>query len=387
MKYPLVAMFITFTVFAVANSFSNLFLTTYIWKHHSSLTIVGLFQIASFFFTFVGILIGAFIIRWQGSRLNFIISSSFALGLYSFLTMVPISKTSDVVLAGVANGLYIGLFFAGMNFYSVWFSEQEELSSVISMQYFINATVQLLVPVLSGWFIFLHGYNKAFILAVIIVLVQMFCSIATPQVRIREPYRRKGFFIPENQKMKSLGVSAASFGFFYAFVYMSVSVFVYMNVQKESTLGEWNTIFALLTVLTYFLLGKKMLQPFKETIAVLGVIISTVVTFTLFFPYSIAFIIFNVIISISLPMMWIPTFTLHYQTIKEQVHRARANPLTLMMQLIVFREFYLCVGRVLFLLLLLVTVTYVTNVFLAILVMFLSFMPVCIYLFGKRAGV
>ncbi len=386
MKYPLIAMFITYTVFSIANCFSNLFLTTYIWKQHNSLMIVGGFQAFSFLFTFVGIIIGAYLIKWQGSRVNFLCSSMIALILYVFLINIPSPSISYVSIAGIFNGLYIGLFFAGMNFYSLWFSQHEELSGVISLQYFINASVQLLIPPFAGWLIYTNGYQLAFLLAVFIIMIQMTCSVLTPQIRIRYPFRKKGFFIPENKQMRHLGLSAASFGFFYAFVFMSVSVFVYLNVQNESTLGELNMLFALLTVVTYFILGKKLLQPYRETIGILGVIISTVVTFTLFFPYPLSFIVFNVIISVSLPMMWIPTFTLHFSTIKNQVQLSNANPLTKMMELLVFREFYLCIGRVLFLLLLIVSVTYISNGYLTILVMLLSFMPACLFLFGKRTS-
>lgn len=82
MKFPLVAILATFTIFSVANAFSNLFLNIYIWKQHTNLITVGWFQLFSFSFIFVGFLCGAFVIRLFGSRQNFIFSSCIALGLY-----------------------------------------------------------------------------------------------------------------------------------------------------------------------------------------------------------------------------------------------------------------------------------------------------------------
>jgi MFS family permease len=385
MRFPLVAMFGTFVIFSMANSFSNLFLSIYIWKHHANLITVGWFQLCSFLFIFLGVLFGAFMIRWVGSRITFLASSLTALGLYSFLIFGSIDSLASISFAGMVNGLYIGLFYAGLNFYSLWFSEQEQISKVISLQYLINGIVQLITPPLAGWIIHIKGYDAAFLVAVIILFVQALCSTATPQVRIRSSFRRRQFFIPENRKIGYVGLSSASFGFFYAFVHMSVSIFIYMFVQNEWTLGEWNMLFALCSVITYFILGKSLLQPYQEILGTLGVLVSTVMTLTLFVPYPTSFIVFSAVISVSLPMMWIPSFTHQFQTIRQQVQRSSANPLTKMMQLLVFREFSLCLGRIAFLTLLILNFTFVHHHALSILIMFLCFMPTSLFLFSKKA--
>jgi YQGE family putative transporter len=386
MKYPLVAMFATFTIFSIANSFSNLFLSIYIWKQHQDLLIVGWYQVCSFLFTFIGIICGAYLIRLFGSRVNFLTSSIVAFGLYMYLMMVPMDSPFLVSLAGIANGLYIGMFFSGMNFYSLWFSDNKQLSKVISLQYSINGIVQLVIPPMAGWIIHEKGYIIAFFTAVMIIFIQVLCSIVTPQVKIRYPFRRKGFFVPTNKKMAFLGLSSASFGFFYAFVHMSISIFVYVFVKNESTLGEWNMLFGFLTVSTYFILGKTLLQPYRELIGTLGVIFSTVITLTLFVPYPASFIVFNVIVSISLPMMWLPTFTRHFSTIQHQVKLSKANPLTKMMELLVFREFCLCIGRLSFLFILLLNLTIIKNELLSVLIFFLCFMPASLFLLGKKVN-
>lgn len=287
---------------------------------------------------------------------------------------------------GIMNGLYMGLFFAGLNFYSLWFSGKDQLSKVISYQYIINGVMQFCTPLLAGWVIHVKGYETAFFTAILFLCIQTLFSTATPQVKIRYPYHRKGFFIPENRKMGYVGAGAASFGFFYAFIHMSVSIFIYMFVQSEWILGEWNMLFALCSIITYFLVGRTFMQPYKEIVGTLGVLTSTVITLTLFVPYPAAFIVFNAIISVSLPMMWIPSFTQQFQTIQHQVQQSRANPLTKMMQLLVFREFSLCLGRVFFLIVLIFNLTFITLPSLALTIIFLCFMPTCLFLFSKKAN-
>jgi YQGE family putative transporter len=380
------AMFGTFAIFSVAYSFSNLFINVYIWKHQSSLMNVGWFQLWSFLFVFIGFLLGALIIRKIGSRVNFLCSSVSALGLYGYLITGEIHNLVQIGGAGVLNGLYIGLFYSGLNFYTLWFSERKDLSKVISLQYMIHGIAQMVTPPIAGWFIHTKGYSETFTIALGILIVQTLLSSATPQVRIRSHFRKTGFFIPGNRQMGYIGLSTASFGFFYAFVHMSISVFVYLFLQDEWALGEWNMIFALISVVTYYFLGKILKQSHREIFATLGVIGSTVITLTLFFPYPAYFVVFNAVISVFLPMMWVPVYTNHYDTIKQQVTRSEVNPLAKMMELLVFREFSLCVGRIAFLLLLLGSISWGRNNPMYIVLIFLCFMPSALFILSRNAS-
>lgn len=385
MRYPLIAMLVTFAIFSMAHSFSTLFLNIYVWKNHSSFFYIGLFQFFSFLCTFIGIIGGAYLILYLGSRIAFIFSAIVALCLYLFLIHIQIDSSFLVVITGVLNGTYIGLFYAGFHFYSLWFSEKEQLSNIIGLQYVINSTVQLITPPLAGWVIHYKGYEATFLLGIFILFIQTIFSVTTPQIKIRKKYRRKRFFIPENRQMSYVGLSAAAFGFFYAFVHMSIGMFIYLYMKNESTIGQWNMLFTLFTIFTYFLLGRQFLQPYKETLGTLGVIISTVVTFTLIAPFPVTFIIFNVIVSISLPMMWVPAFSNQFQSVKDQVNKSNVNPLTKTMELIIFREFSLFVGRALFILILLINIFMISDTSLALLIMFLCFMPTGLFLLSKKA--
>jgi YQGE family putative transporter len=375
----------TFAIFSIVYSISNLFINIYIWKHHSSLVHVAWFQFCSFLFVFIGFMCGAIVIRFIGSRINFLLSSVTALILYAYLLTGRIDTWMDMAWAGLFNGLYIGVFYAGLNFYSIWFSERKQMSKVISMQYAISGIAQMITPLIIGWVIHAKGYSMAFSIAVGILLLQTILSTATPQVRIRKDFRKKGFFIPSNRRLGYMGISAASFGFFYAFVHMSVGVFIYMYLQDEFLLGEWNMLFAFLSVVTYYVLGRTLMQSHQEILGTLGVLMSTIITMTLFFSYPVSFVVFNAVISVFLPMMWVPAYTNQLNTIRHQAHQSRANPLTKMMELLVFREFSLCVGRLAFFTILMICVVMGQSSSLYIVLIFLCFMPTALYVLSKKA--
>ncbi|MDQ0340150.1 hypothetical protein J2S00_002955 [Caldalkalibacillus uzonensis] len=383
MKVPLFFMFGTFSFFAVAYSFSTLFLNIFVWKQHASLVLLGFFQMCSFAFTFAGFVLGAYLMYRLGSRLNFLLSSVAACTLYLYLLLGTFDQLVAIGLAGALNGLYIGLFFAGLNFYSLWFSDQDGLSWVMSLQYIINGLAQLLTPPLAGWIIYHQGYDAALITTLSILGCQTVSSVLTPRVRIPQAYRRRGFVMPANRRMGYVGLSAASFGFFFAFVHMSLSIFIYLFLQNEWHVGEWNMLFALLSVLTYFIVGHQLLARFHHMIASLGVLVSTVVTLTLWVPSPLTFIVFNAVISISLPMLWVPSYTNQFATIRHQVERAKANPLTKMMELLVYREFWLCVGRLAFFAFFMLVFSFFTHQGLAVLLMVLCFMPAAIYVLSS----
>ena len=385
MNFPLFAVFCSYSIFSVAYSFSTIFFNIYIWKHHDNLITLGWFQLCSFLFTFVGFLIGAHLIHRAGSRMNFLGSAVVALILYSSLIWMSFQSLAAIGIAGLLNGLYVGLFFAGLNFYSLWFAEQKQVPRIFGLQYMVSGSGQLLTPPLAGWLIYWKGYDLAFLAAVSIVTVQAVFSLATPRVKIPYPFQRRRFFVPVDKNMSWVGFSAASFGFFFAFVNMSLSIFVYLFVQNEWDVGEWNTLFALLSILTYFFLGKSMLKSHHEMIATLGIIFTTVVTVTLLVPAPFIFIIFNAVISVSLPMFWIPSFTRQFDIIHRQVQRSSANPLTTMMELLVYREFTLCLGRLAFFILLMITYTWLNHHALQVIIMVLSFMPAAVYVLSRQA--
>ncbi|EGL83489.1 hypothetical protein CathTA2_0954 [Caldalkalibacillus thermarum TA2.A1] len=384
MGVPLVFMFVTFSFFAVAYSFSTLFLNIFVWKQQASLVLLGFFQLCSFLFTFIGFALGAYVIHKTGSRLNLIISSLTALTLYLYLLLGSFDHPPSIAVAGVLNGLYIGLFFAGLNFYSLWFAEQDRLTWVMSLQYVLSGLAQLFTPPVAGWLILHLGYDAAFMAALSVLGCQTLSSVLTPQVRISQAYRRKGFFIPATRRMGFVGLSAASFGFFFSFVHMSLSIFIYCFLHNEWHVGEWNMLFACLSVLTYFVLGCQLLQSCQHLLASLGVLASTIMTFTLFIPSPLVFIIFNAVISISLPMLWVPALTKQFETIRLHVRLSTANPLTKMMELLVFREFWLCVGRMLFFILFMLAFSVLTHQGLAVLLIVLCFMPAAIYVLSLK---
>lgn len=384
MKFPLIAMMSTFAIFSVVYSISNLFINIYIWKHHTSLVHVAWFQFFSFLFVFIGFLCGALAIRMLGSRINFLLCSMVALSLYIYLLFGKIDSLVDLTWGGMLNGLYIGLFYAGLNFYSIWFAGKNDLSRVISLQYIINGLAQMITPPVIGWVIYSHGYSTTFTLAVGILLLQTLLSVATPQVRIRNDFMKKGFFIPSNRQLGYMGVSAASFGFFYAFVHMSVGVFVYLFLKDEWLLGEWNMVFALLSLVTYYILGRRLMQSHYEIVGTIGVLVSTLVTMTLFFSYPISFVVFNAVISVFLPLMWVPTYSNQLDTIRNQAIQSNANSLTKMMELLVFREFSLCAGRLAFFTILMICVMIGQSSSLYLLLVFLCFMPTALFVLSKK---
>lgn len=387
MRFPLLAMLSTFAIFSVAYSFSNLFLNIYVWEHNTTLYSVGLFQFSSFLFIFLAFMAGAYVIYFFGSRVNFLLSSILSLSLYVFLMYSgELSSISSIILAGALNGCYIGLFFSGLNFYSIWFSEQSRIANIIGYQYIINGTAQIITPFCLGWIIYTYSYQHAFILAIMILFLQTIFSTITPQVRFRSPFQQKRFFMPENRKIRYLGVSAASFGFFFAFVQMSLSIFIFNFLQNEWDLGGWNMVFAFLTIITYLLLGSSLLKQFEELIGTIGVILSTIITFILFIPSPIAFIVFNAIVSVSLPMMWRPSFAHQFKTIKDQSGRTSSNPLSKTMELLVYREFSLCIGRLGFFILLVASHFFIGQYFLYALIVLLCFMPTGLFVLSHKSS-
>lgn len=107
----------------------------------------------------------------------------------------------------------------------------------------------------------------------------------------------------------------------------------------------------------FWLVGRKLNHSNREIFLCMGMISSVVVTLTLLVPVPQLFILFNLIISVSLPMIWVPAKSTHYSQMiilaNKQAHM-NTSRLGKMMQLLVFREFSISLGRISFFLLMVI---------------------------------
>ncbi len=383
---PLRSLFTVHLVFSIIFAFANLFMNIYLWDTGKSFWNIGVFNLFSVVSIFLASLLGAYFLQWMGTRSTFIGSSILALFLFSYLFLSGPNKASVLPLLGMLYGGYVGLFYIGFNLHILWLSKNSNRSLLIGLESTITTLAQLLTPLCAGLFITRQGYPHTFLLITCLLLFQFVLSFRIPSMRMKERYRKRYFFLAENERMAQIGFASASYGFYFAFVQMSYGLFFYFLIQDELQLGLWNFIFGGVSAFMYWFVGRTLNQTNRDIFLSMGMIASMVITLTLLLSAPFWFVLFNLTVSVSLPMLWIPTKATHYTQmidIAEQYEKESGSRLGRMMQLLVFREFSISLGRICFFLLMVMGFDFGWGASYYIMLMLACFMPLGIWVLGK----
>lgn len=374
---PLKAIFAVQLIFSIIFCFANVFMNVYLWDHGKSFKGIGVFNLFSVSSIFTASLVGAYLLHRLGTRSTFILSSLLALLLFIYLFHAKDSLYTALPLLGVLYGGYVGLFYIGFNLQLLWLANSGNRSYLIGLESMITTLAQLLTPFCAGLFIVHYGYSHTFLIILGLLLLQLVLSIQVPSMRLKERYRKRYFFLAENEDMAKMGLTCAAYGFYFAFVQMSYGLFLFFFLQDEFRLGVWNFIFGCISAIMYWLVGRSLKQSNRDILIGMGMICSMMVTLTLLFSSAPWFVLFNLIVSVSLPLLWIPAKSLHY------AQMAREMRLGHMMQRLVFREFSISLGRICFFLLMIVGFDLGLGASYYLMIVFACFMPVGIWVMSR----
>lgn len=381
------AIFLAQLVFSVTCAFANLFMNVYLWNRAGAYWHIGVFNLFSVQSIFLSSLCGAYALKKWGTRSAFIISSLLALGLFSYLFVSDLSRPSAIPVLGALYGSYIGLFYIGFNLFMLRLSNVKNRSLLVGLESALATMAQLLTPVAAGYLIAARGYRSAFLIIICLLCSQLVLSARTPKMTILGNFSKRNFFLAENETMARLGFSSAAYGFLYAFIQMSYGLFFYFFTRDELSLGWWNLLFGAVSSVMFWLVGKWLNQSNREIVLRMGMISATIVSLGLFVPVPELFILFNLVISVSLPLLWIPTKTTHYEQMARLARETSGTDdhlLGKMTQLLVFREFSISLGRIAFFLFIVIGFEFGFSVSYYAIVLLAGAMPVVIRTMAVR---
>ncbi|RKD24641.1 hypothetical protein BEP19_09715 [Ammoniphilus oxalaticus] len=381
------ALFLVQLVFSIIFAFANLFMNIYLWSRGKSFWQIGVFNLFSVQAIFFSSLCGAYALKRWGTRSTFLLSSLLALGLFGYLFVFNVAKPSLIPTLGLLYGGYIGLFYIGFNLQILWLSNDKNRSLLVGLESAFATLAQLLTPLLAGYFIAARGYRDSFMLIIGLLILQLLISSRVPRIRATGGYRKRYFFLAENETMARLGFSSAAYGFLAAFIQMSYGLFFYFLVQNEWRLGIWNFVFGGVSATMFWLVGKQLKQTNREILLSMGMLMATIVTLSLLLPVPQLFILFNLVISVSLPMIWVPAKSSHYTQMIEianQSNKQQTSRLGKMMQLLVFREFSISLGRIVFFMLIVIGFDFGLSVSYYAMILLACLMPFTIRLFAAE---
>ncbi|MCF6094868.1 MFS transporter [Microaerobacter geothermalis] len=376
---PIGVLYFIHFIFSMVISFSNLFMNVFFWHLQQDFLTIGVFNLFSVTFIFISTLTGAWFLRISGSRSTFVLSALLAFFQFFFLLVFKHFHLDFLPFLGILYGSYIGLFFISFNLYLLWFSNEKNRSFLVGLEYVISGLAQLLTPIASGMFIMIKGYQVTFFIILILLSAQVIASFFSPNLQVRSKFSKRNLFMPKDEKLLNIGFVSAAYGFFFSFIQLSFGIFIYLFLQNEFSLGSWNMFFSFLTIVTYWVVGKVLNQSNRDWLARMGMILAVVITLTLLIPSAPLFVLFNLVISVALPLLWLPVTTLHFKNMIYFSQQTKEIGMTRLMETLVFREFAIALGRIAFFLFIVIGFDVGMGFSYYLMVVLIIFLPVGMY--------
>ena len=344
---------VCFALFSTAVTFGNIFINIYIWKEGQDLTDVALYNLSFYGMSLVSTLAGNYLIRIMHSRMVFIAASTLVMFTFIFLPLVTADWGSSVIVGGIF-GMAVGLFYIGFNLYTLVLTNETTRTYILSMEEVLGRLTGLLVPVLSSMLLEYIGYFSTFSLLTLIMFLFVLASFLTP--KYKSAFSLHSIEANLWRKYQPILVSLVAFGFMNGVMVVASSVLVFSRISSEMFIGLLNTLLAFLGIVSAYYLGQKLPRKGPKRFVQIGTFLCVLASVFLFFDQLIFLLIFNVLIVIGLPLLWIPVNVTHFQKMKELACPTKQQcDLSKLMAYLFIRELFLTIGRVIFFCLLVFT--------------------------------
>lgn len=364
----------------------DVILAFFIWGESDNLNNLLVFKL----FWTIGIVVGAFAAVFLLVRINPIfvrvLSFLIAVGFAISLLFLNITGTKVLIILGTLYGFKVGLGSQPYNFmYQVMIRPQNRIY-FSSLQNGVYEVVMIFFPFLVTQIVDItENYDIVFILAVILTILSTFPLFVGLGKNKKQEIKKTDFKgtiqeIKNSNNLKNLlklkFIDGIQNGF-------EIAVFPVLGLFIVSDVGTWgivNTIFAIIGVILYFTVAKKL--RFKEAAPIFN-IVSVL--------YSIIALFFGIYLSLELYIAFLFALVLDrtlintvYNSVNSKVVDRRIEETEHLDEYLTLSEIPLFLGRIIPLLALLLTGGNIEGVSMSLILLLVAFIPMAMtYILGK----
>lgn len=360
-KDAIVSQFIHFC-FQFGASMSGVFLSLYLWRLTHSLWINGMFNILNYGIAPFAYALGGLIIKRKDRMVTYRLGIAF-IALYYLVVVFAQERVVDYyVLFGLFAGITGSFYWAGYLTLMYDVSTESNRIRYLAINMIVFTLAGLIGPALAGYIISQHdglkGYTIVFAIAFFMFLL---ATLGSFKIKTKESHHKAyylkfmGLLMNKNKRwVKSLfGFSAM--GLLQGIMLFLPSILLFQIVGREDLVGYLGVLYASLSILT----GLFISRYGREERAQLFLVISTIgyIAGTLFLVWkmSLATVVgFMIIYSICAPLQGNTVTSFYFRLIGTLPLKGQ-----LRVESVVMRETFLNWGRVLSILLLILTYQYI----------------------------
>lgn len=353
MPYTSRLLAISYGLRSIAYPLISIFTSAYIWKFDHDITLLVLYYIGNFAILPIVFMLNKWLLKYLRLPLLYSIGT-ICTGLSSIMVIFYRSPhPSAYLLYGILYGLGNGLYWANRNFLTLKYTTSAIRGYFTGLQFTVGTGASIIVPALAGWFIVTthSGYEvlvfTAFGILVIAGLLIQKTSIEHPAIARNDP----GPFSTQWQKARLLSVAIGAVD---SAIYVLPTVLILTALGNEGILGSINSAMAILTSIISYIFGRKYRQTqflpiFTAMLA--GFVLAGIPLLFVLTPITIVW--YLVIAGLADNIIWIANEPKIMDLQDEEVKKTHHTHY----QMIVDREWFINLGRVIVLLIMLTLAT------------------------------
>lgn len=250
-------------LFNAGLTIASTFVNVYLIRLTNNMGLMILQNIANYLMIISGFVLGTRLTKKGISMLSLLrIGITAVISYYALVLLLKENAGNYLILLGLCNGIGQGFYYFTFNILIGKLLKNEEQSKFFSYQSSFGYFFGVLAPTISGYIIVkfteLTGYYVLFGTAVLVFVLAIIFSIKLKKVQVTESYsllpvlKERG-----NKHWNLLKFISFTFGAKEVIYYQIFTVFAYLIISNEATIGNLTSISSLIGVLSSLLIASK----------------------------------------------------------------------------------------------------------------------------------
>lgn len=280
-------------LYGLAIALSNTFVSIFLWKLKKNLFLIGWFYLVQYFTVAITFLFAGWICKQVDRTIAIRIGVILQAGFYLLVLFLGNKAGNFVTVLGILFGIGNGFFWMAYNVLYFEITSAENRDRFNGINGFLGSLTGMAAPLLSGWLITrtgeLSGYRMIFLLSLIVFFIAIVVSFFLKRRKAKGKYRlfhvlsfafrKKSAWYWVHRAMLFQGLREGVFSFL-------TGLFVYFATTSELVLGTFYTISSLISMFSFFVVGRWIQQKWRSRSIFLGTLFMGLVSLPYVFTFK-----------------------------------------------------------------------------------------------------
>jgi MFS transporter, YQGE family, putative transporter len=280
-------------LFSVATALSGTFVNVFLWKIKKDWSMISWFNLIHFVVAALTFVVAG----WMVKKVDRVVSIRLGVAILSLFYLVVWllgkNAASYVYLLGALLGLGAGFFWLAYNVLYFEITERDNRDIFNGANGLITSITGIAAPFISGLLIrnmgqvrgyhFIFGLSLSIFLAAVVVSFLFKSRLARGEFQLARVVRLLG---KRDAHWRYVGLAMAAQGLREGVFSFLIGLLVYVTTKDEFTVGSFYTVGSLVSMLSYFVVGKMMKPKSRNMFILVGALMMGLVILPFAFHMS-----------------------------------------------------------------------------------------------------